>query len=199
MSGTSLTLHRRGVPASYGSLWRLLDAAGISFKKSLFASEQDQPDVARRRVRWVTHQGKLDPQRLVFIDETWAKTNMTRTHGRCARGQRLRAKVPQGRWRTLTFLAALRVDRVTAPCVIDGPINGRSFLAYVEQILVPLPSTISIRPMIADGAGRSSDGALLASPSARPGSGIGSGETTTGTKAGGSVPNGGARRTPDWR
>jgi transposase len=62
---------------------------------------------------------------------------MTRTHGRCARGARLVAKVPHGRWRTLTFLAALRWDRIEAPCVIDGPINGLSFLAYVEQVLVP--------------------------------------------------------------
>ena len=83
------------------------------------------------------HQGKLDQKRLVFIDETWAKTNMTRSHGRCSRGSRLIAKVPHGRWRTLTFLAALRVDRIEAPCVIDGPINGRSFLAYVEQVLIP--------------------------------------------------------------
>jgi transposase len=74
---------------------------------------------------------------LVFIDETWAKTNMTRSHGRSPRGQRLVAKIPQGRWRTLTFLAALRYDRIDAPCVIDGPINGESFLAYVEQVLVP--------------------------------------------------------------
>jgi transposase len=63
---------------------------------------------------------------------------MTRTHGRCARGQRLVAKAPFGRWRTLTFLAALRCDRLTAPCVIDGPINGASFRAYVEQVLVPV-------------------------------------------------------------
>jgi hypothetical protein len=67
----------------------------------------------------------------------WAKTNMTRTHGRARRGERLVAKAPHGRWRTLTFLAALRHDRIDAPCVIDGPINGESFLAYVEQILVP--------------------------------------------------------------
>jgi transposase len=73
----------------------------------------------------------------VFIDETWAKTNMTRTHGRCAKGERLIAKAPFGKWRTLTFLAALRSNRLDAPCVIDGPINGRSFLAYVEQILLP--------------------------------------------------------------
>ena len=62
---------------------------------------------------------------------------MSRSHGRAPRGQRLVAKVPQGRWRTLTFLAALRSDRIDAPCVIDGPINGASFLAYVEQMLVP--------------------------------------------------------------
>jgi transposase len=73
----------------------------------------------------------------VFIDETWAKTNMTRTHGRCARGERLVAKVPHGRWRTLTFLAAPRVDGIAAPGVIDGPINGEVFRAYVEQVLVP--------------------------------------------------------------
>ncbi len=93
--------------------------------------------MARRRARWKAYQGRLDPGRLVFIDETWAKTNMTRLRGWAPRGHRLLAKVPQGRWRTLTFLAALRRDRIDAPCVIDGPINGESFLAYVEQALVP--------------------------------------------------------------
>ena len=73
----------------------------------------------------------------MFIDETWAKTNMTRAHGHCARVQRLVAKAPFGKWQTLTFLAALRCDRLTAPCVIDGPINGASFRAYVEQVLLP--------------------------------------------------------------
>ena len=62
---------------------------------------------------------------------------MTRTRGWCPIGKRLLAKAPYGHWRTMTFLAALRCDRVDAPCVIDGPINGASFLAYVEQILVP--------------------------------------------------------------
>jgi transposase len=62
---------------------------------------------------------------------------MTRSHGRAPRGKRLVAKIPHGRWRTVTFLAALRYDRIAAPCVIDGPINGESFLAYVEQVLVP--------------------------------------------------------------
>jgi transposase len=93
--------------------------------------------VARRRSQWKAYQGRLDPTRLVFIDETWAKTNMTRLCGWAPRGRKLVAKAPQGRWRTLTFLAALRCDRIDAPCVIDGPINGQSFLAYVEQLLVP--------------------------------------------------------------
>ena len=106
-------------------------------KKSLHAAEQDRPDVARRRARWKKYQGRLAPGRLVFIDETWVKTNMTRRHGRAQRGQRLVAKAPYGRWRTLTFLAALRVDRIDAPLVLDGPINGRAFTAYVEQFLVP--------------------------------------------------------------
>jgi len=122
----------------YGGFLR---TRGLPSKKSLHASEQDRPDVARRRVRWRKYQGRLDPKRLVFIDETWAKTNMTRRHGRCARGARLVAKVPHRRWRTLTFLAALRCDRIEAPCVIDGPINGVSFLAYVEQSLLPTLST----------------------------------------------------------
>jgi transposase len=103
----------------------------------LFAAEQDRPDVARRRLRWKKYQGRIDPSRLVFIDETWAKTNMTRTRGWHRRGKRLVAKVPHGHWKTLTFIAALRAGRITAPLVLDGPINGEAFLAYVEQVLVP--------------------------------------------------------------
>ena len=108
--------------------------------------------MARRRAQWKKYQGRIDPRRLIFIDETWAKTNMTRLHGRCRCGDRLVAKVPHGRWRTLTFLAALRWERIEARCVIDGPINGRSFLAYVEQMLLP-----TLRPgdvVIMDNLGR---------------------------------------------
>jgi transposase len=101
------------------------------------ASEQDRPDVARRRRWWRRIQPRLDISRLVFIDETWTKTNMTRLRGWWRRGEPLTARVPHGHWRTLTFIAALRCDAITAPCVMDGPINGESFRAYVEQILVP--------------------------------------------------------------
>jgi putative transposase len=73
----------------------------------------------------------------VFIDETWTKTNMTRLRGWAPKGERLVDKVPHGRWKTATFLAALRNDRIDAPCLFDGPINGERFHAYVEQFLVP--------------------------------------------------------------
>ena len=93
--------------------------------------------MARKRARWKRYQHRIDPRCLVFIDETWAKTNMTRTHGRSRRGERLLAKVPHGAWKTLTFIAALRHDRITAPMVLDGPINGDWFRAWVEQALIP--------------------------------------------------------------
>ncbi len=79
----------------------------------------------------------LDVERLVFIDETWAKTNMARTRGRSRRGTRLIAKVPHGHLKTTTFVAALRCNRLTAPTVVDGAMNGVTFLAYVRQQLVP--------------------------------------------------------------
>lgn len=79
----------------------------------------------------------LAPERLVFIDETWIKTDMAPIRGWGPKGQRLAGFAPDGRWRTLTFLAALRIGALTAPCLIDGPINGSLFRAYVEQFLVP--------------------------------------------------------------
>ena len=118
----------------YGGLFA---RPGSRSKKTLFAIEQERPAIARRRVQWRKYQGRLDPRRLVFIDETWAKTNMTRLRGWAPRGSRLVDKVPHGHWRTLTFLAALRCDRIDAPLVLDGPINGNSFTAWVEQFLVP--------------------------------------------------------------
>lgn len=90
-----------------------------------------------KRALWRLEQSGLDPEKLVFLDETWAKTNMTRPRGRAPRGQRLIAKVPHGHWKTTTFLAALRTKGLSAPLVIDGAINGAVFLAYVEQQLVP--------------------------------------------------------------
>lgn len=74
---------------------------------------------------------------MVFIDETWTKTNMAPLRGWAPRGQRLKAKVPFGHWKTMTFVAALRHDRIEAPWLLDGPINGERFRIYVEQVLVP--------------------------------------------------------------
>lgn len=110
---------------------------GCGSKKTLFALEQARADVARRRQRWRSWQDRLDPAKLVFLDETWIKTNMAPLRGWGPKGKRLRGFAPHGHWRTLTFLGALRLDRLAAPCVYDGPINGRSFRAYVEQQLVP--------------------------------------------------------------
>jgi len=93
--------------------------------------------VAAARAAWRERQPTMNPAQLVFIDETWATTNMARRYGRAPRGQRLVASVPHGHWHTSTFLAALRHDGITAPCVLDGAINGASFLAYVEQFLAP--------------------------------------------------------------
>lgn len=103
----------------------------------LRATEQDRPDVDAGRAAWRIQQAGLDPERLVFLDETWAKTNMTRPRGRSRCGTRLIASVPYGHWKTTTFVAALRTKGLTAPLVIDGPINGEVFLAYVQQQLAP--------------------------------------------------------------
>lgn len=82
-------------------------------------------------------QKNLDPCKLVFLDETGASTKMARTRGRAIRGERLVASVPHGHWKTTTFLAGLRHDGITAPLVLDGPMNGPTFKAYVEQFLAP--------------------------------------------------------------
>ncbi len=93
--------------------------------------------MARRRLQWRARQASIDPRRLVFIDETWTKTNMAPLRGWSLSGTRLKDNVPHGRWRTQTFLAALRHDCVTAPFLLDGPINGAAFLIYVERVLLP--------------------------------------------------------------
>jgi transposase len=106
-------------------------------KKVLRAAEQDRPDVAERRDRWRAAMPGLDPERLVFVDETWAATNMTRARGRCPSGKRLVMPVPHGHRKTTTFVAALRADGLVAPTVVDGAIDGELFEAYVRQQLVP--------------------------------------------------------------
>jgi transposase len=91
----------------------------------------------KRREVWFDSQLDLDPEKLVFIDETWASTNMARRYGRAPKGERLRAGVPFGHWKTTTFVAGLRLGGLVAPLVLDGPINAAAFEAYVEQFLAP--------------------------------------------------------------
>jgi transposase len=90
-----------------------------------------------RRLAWLEVQPELDPPRLVFIDETGATTKMARLRGRSRRGQRCRAAIPHGHWKTTTFVAALRLNGMTAPMVLDGAMTGEAFLAYVRQLLAP--------------------------------------------------------------
>ena len=101
------------------------------------AAEQDRPDVAAARQRWRAEMPRLLAEHLVFLDETWAATNMTRRYGRSPRGKRLVMPVPHGHWKTATFIAGLRVDGLVAPTVVDGAVNGELFEAYVRQQLVP--------------------------------------------------------------
>lgn len=89
-----------------------------------------------KRRQWIASQEDLDPDRVVFLDETWAKTNMTRTYGRSEKGSRLIEKTPCGRWSTTTFLGAIRSTGFVAPVCVEGAINGRLFLAWVKQHLV---------------------------------------------------------------
>ena len=86
---------------------------------------------------WLESLPGLDIKKLVFVDETWASTSMTRRYGRAPKGKRCIASAPYGNWQTTTFLAGLRCDGLTAPMILDGPIDGESFLAWVQQFLTP--------------------------------------------------------------
>jgi transposase len=103
----------------------------------LHAAEQQRPDVVDRRTNWMFWRAWIDYRRLVFLDETGADTKLTRRCGRTWRSHRLVAHVPHGHWKTTTFVAALRASGLAAPLVVDGPMNGPVFRAYVEQQLAP--------------------------------------------------------------
>jgi transposase len=93
--------------------------------------------VPAARRAWSEAQPAMDVEKLVFIDETWATTNMTRSHGRAPRGIRCIGSAPLGDWQTTTFVAGLRRHQLTAPMVVDGPMDGELFVAWVEQFLCP--------------------------------------------------------------
>jgi transposase len=128
----------RGVQAAASTIWMFLERAEQTFKKkSVHASEQERPDVQERREAWFEGQLDLDPRRLVFVDETWATTNMAPLYGWAPRGERLRASVPLGSWKRTTFVAGLRSTGMTAAMAFEGSINGARFLDYVRRVLAP--------------------------------------------------------------
>ena len=106
-------------------------------KKTVEASQRARDDIAEARRLWTKLQLKLDVRHLIFLDETWIKTNMARLVGWAPRGERLVGRVPHGHWKTTTFLAGLRHDRIVAPLVVNGAIDGEIFRAWVEQALAP--------------------------------------------------------------
>src|SRR4051812_25620301 len=124
-----------------GSLPRKASAS----KKIVHASEQERPDVAAARLAWKEAQPALDPRRLVFIDETGTSTAMARLRGRGKRGQRVIGRVPCGSWKTMTFVAALRHDAITAPFTIDQAMTAVIFIEYLRQCLVPTLAAGDIR------------------------------------------------------
>lgn len=130
-------MRRHKVPGSRTAVWRFFQRHKITFKKSVARSGAGTRGRGSRPRRWMRDQGMFDPARLVFIDETSANTKMVRLYGRCGRGERLVSHVPQGHWKTITFVAALRRHGMRASQTIDGAMTGKKFLAYVERRLVP--------------------------------------------------------------
>ena len=130
-------MRKQRIPGSRTSVWRFFKRHDITFKKKPAGGGAG----ARRRGAGASaldaERGLFDPARLVFIDETAANTKMMRVGGRCVRGERLIGRVPNGHWKTITFVGALRCNGMTAPCVIDGAMKGKTFLDYVEQRLAP--------------------------------------------------------------
>ncbi len=135
----SVSPAKMGIPqAGSGAASRLVAGACARLradvqKKTLVAAERTHPDVKRRRGRWQRYQGQITPRRLVFIDETWVKTNMAPLRGWAGKGERLPGAAPFGHWNTSTFIAALRYDRIDAPWVFDGPVNGDIFEQFTPE------------------------------------------------------------------
>lgn len=123
----------KAIELKEADLWHQLDKWGFSLKKTLHASGQEREDVRMACEKWHQDQAALEGGKLVFLDETGVTTNLTRRYGRSQKGTRCVDKAPHGHWQTSTFIAALRVDGISAPWLLDGP----AFLEYVRQVLAP--------------------------------------------------------------
>ena len=131
-------LARSGIKVAASSVFRFPQHLGLSFKtKVLHAAEQDRPDITAKRRRWRHRQRKLDPKRLVFIDETALCSAMTRRGGRSPRDTRVVCKVPFQAWRTTTMVLGLRHDRVIAPMLLQGAMTAEAFRTYISRVLAP--------------------------------------------------------------
>ena len=137
-------MRERDIVDACDTHWRFLRCEEISSIKAVFASEQSRPNDALRRARWKRYQAKIDPARIVVIDEAWGKTNMTRTHGWWRRGARFRARVPHGHWRTMTFLAALRIDNLGSH---KGGAVRSAIRAAGAKLLSLLPYSPDLNPI----------------------------------------------------
>ncbi|MBQ0821926.1 IS630 family transposase [Microvirga sp. HBU67558] len=138
LSEIQAELKARGiVVAALSTILLTLRRLGLAQKKSLRAAEQDRPDVARERQRWRVWQRYMDSTRFVFLDETGTTTTMTRRYGWGPKGERVVDATPWGHWKVTTFVAGLRASGLIAPMVLDGPMTGEVFRAYVEQVLIP--------------------------------------------------------------
>ena len=128
--------HELAITVALSTLWLAVKQLGRTFKKVLFAAEQTRPDVAAARELWrQVIQPQFDVGRLVFVDETFANTQQTRRYGYASRGKPCVDSIPHGHYKSLTVTAALRADGLTAPCLLDGPMNGNRFVTFIQDCL----------------------------------------------------------------
>ena len=131
-------LAEQGVAIKIGALWHQLNKWNLTFKKNPARQRaRTRGRAAGTKSLASRHCPRWKSEKLVFIDETWTSTSMTRRYGRAPRGQRCLDSAPHGHWETTTFVGALRRRQLTAPMVTDGPMDGEMFLAYVRQFLCP--------------------------------------------------------------
>jgi transposase len=154
-----------GFQCSLKTLWYALDHLGLTRKKKrLHADQRDRPDVRAKRDQFRQEVGAIEPERLVFVDETGVTTTMTPAYARAPRGQRVVDSVPAS-WETVTVIAALGLDGVRAPVVFPGSTDTAAFQAYVDQVLVPelhagdVVVFDNIKPHLAAGVAKSIEGA----------------------------------------